>query len=373
MNEETMRFNLNRLDALRSIEKAITTSLDLQLTLDILLSEVTTKMALDAASVLLLNKQTKILEYAVSKGFSSKALKYTKLKIGESNAGIAAMERRIVTIPNLKGEPDSFIKSELFMKEDFVAYVAVPLIVKNEVKGVLELFHRTSLSTEPGWLEFVESVANQAAIAIDNATLFDGLRRSNAELTRAYDTTIDGWSRFMDLRDKETEGHSQQVAELTLSIANEVGVKGEELVHIRRGALLHDLGKIGIRDSILLKPGKLTEEEWEVMKNHPVIAYEILYPIEYLRPALHIPYYHHERWNGSGYPKGLKGEEIPLAARIFAVVDVWDALNSDRPYRPAWPKEKVRNYIKSQSGTHFDPKIVDVFLKMKGAKWMGLI
>ncbi len=364
-SEKTIQFQLKRLDALHSIEKAISSSFDLRLIFDILLTQVTTQLGIDAASVLLLNKQTQILEYVVSRGFHSSALKYTKLKLGESNAGRAAIERRIITIPDLKGEPDGFIKSNLFIKEDFAIYFAVPLIAKGEVKGVLELFHRTPLVAEPEWLEFVETVADQAAIAIDNATLFEGLQRSNVELSLAYNTTIEGWSRAMDLRDKETEGHSQRVTDLTLRIAKELGVKEEELVHIRRGALLHDLGKIGIPDNILLKPGKLTEEEWEIMKMHPVIAYDMLNPIEYLRPALDIPYCHHEKWDGTGYPRGLKREEIPLAARIFAVVDVWDALRSDRPYRPAWPKEKVIEHIRSLQGTHFDPKAVEVFLKIE--------
>jgi HD-GYP domain-containing protein (c-di-GMP phosphodiesterase class II) len=167
----------------------------------------------------------------------------------------------------------------------------------------------------------------------------------------------------MDLRDKETEGHTQRVTEMTLRIARELGIKDEALVHIRRGALLHDMGKMGIPDNVLLKPGTLTDEEWKIMKLHPVYAYDMLYPIDYLRPALDIPYCHHEKWDGTGYPRGLKGKEIPLAARIFAVVDVWDALCSDRPYRPAWPIENVVEHVRSLSGTHFDPEIIEVFLK----------
>jgi HD-GYP domain-containing protein (c-di-GMP phosphodiesterase class II) len=171
----------------------------------------------------------------------------------------------------------------------------------------------------------------------------------------------------MDMRDKETEGHSQRVTEMTVRIAWEMGISDDALVHIRREALLHDMGKLGIPDSILLKPGKLTDEEWAIMKKHPVYAYEMLYPIDYLRPALDIPYYHHEKWDGSGYPQGLKGDEIPMAARIFAVVDVWDALCSDRPYRPACPLEKVMEHIRSLSGTHFDPEVVEAFFQINVA------
>ncbi|NJP07212.1 MAG: response regulator [Chloroflexaceae bacterium] len=190
------------------------------------------------------------------------------------------------------------------------------------------------------------------------------IRRSHAEITRAYDATLLGWVRGLDLRDQETEGHSQRVTNLTVELAQAMGIEGESLEHIRRGALLHDIGKMGIPDSILLKPGALDDDEWALMKQHPVYAYEWLKPITYLSPALDIPYCHHERWDGSGYPRGLRGHDIPLSARIFAVVDVWDALRSDRPYRAAWPVERVREYIASLTGIHFDPDVVDVFLRI---------
>jgi len=211
----------------------------------------------------------------------------------------------------------------------------------------------------------MEALAGQAAIAIDNATLFDDLQRSNVELALAYDTTLEGWSRALDLRDKETEGHTQRVAEMTLKLARAMGFSEDELVQVRRGALLHDIGKMGVPDAILLKPGKLTDEEWEIMRRHPVYAYKLLRPIAYLRPALDIPYFHHEKWDGTGYPRGLKGAQIPLAARLFAVVDVWDALRSDRPYRRGWPEEKVRDHIRSLAGTHFDPQVVEEFLSLR--------
>ena len=190
------------------------------------------------------------------------------------------------------------------------------------------------------------------------------LEEAHRQLLDAYDETIQGWSHAMDLRDKETEGHSQRVTNLTLKLAAAFGIEKDEMIHIRRGALLHDMGKLGIPDSILLKPGKLTDEEWDLMRQHPQLAYDMLYPIEYLHPALDIPYCHHEKWDGTGYPRGLKGEEIPLSARLFAVVDVWDALTSDRPYRQAWDREKVLQHIQEQSGRHFDPKAVEGFFKI---------
>jgi PAS domain S-box-containing protein len=190
------------------------------------------------------------------------------------------------------------------------------------------------------------------------------LERSRNDLAIAYDATLVGWVKAVDLRDKETEGHSQRVTEMTVRLARALQVRGEDLEHIRRGALLHDVGKMGIPDSILLKPGPLTDEEWEIMKLHPVYAYQWLVPIAYLRPSLDIPYCHHEKWDGTGYPRGLRGEQIPLAARIFAVVDVWDALRSDRPYRKAWPEDRVRKHLLNLAGSHFEPRIVETFLSI---------
>jgi PAS domain S-box-containing protein len=362
--EEVIQQQVGRLNALRSIDRAIIASLDLHVTLDVFLTQVVAQQSIDAAAVLLFNQETQILEYVASQGFRSEALKYTKLRLGESNAGRAAIERKIVTIPDLRDNNTGFGKSENFCDEGFVSYFAVPLISKGQVKGVMELFNRTYKDHEAGWLDFLEAIADQGAIALDNASMFNELQRSNEELSLAYDTTIEGWARALDMRDKETEGHSRRVTELTIRIANEFQLKKDEMVHIRRGALLHDIGKMGIPDSILLKPGKLTEEEWVIMRLHPVYARDLIYPIEHLRPAIDIPYYHHEKWDGSGYPEGLKGEHIPLAARIFSVVDVWDALRSDRPYRPAWPREKVENHIRSLVGTQFDAGVVEMFLAL---------
>ncbi|HON73117.1 MAG TPA: HD domain-containing phosphohydrolase, partial [bacterium] len=241
---------------------------------------------------------------------------------------------------------------------------AVPLVAKGKTQGVLIAFHRLPFHPPSDWTEFLITIGGQLAIAIDNITMFEELNRSYIELTLAYDTTIEGWAQALELRDQETEGHTRRVADLTVKLAQALWISSEDLIHIRRGALLHDIGKMGIPDQILLKPGPLTEEEWEIMKKHPVYAWELLSPIKYLRPALDIPYCHHERWDGTGYPRGLKGEEIPLSARIFSVVDVWDALTSDRPYRPAWTREKALEYIKEQAGHHFDPQVAERFLEL---------
>ena len=190
------------------------------------------------------------------------------------------------------------------------------------------------------------------------------LQDANVQLLAAYEATIAGWSRAMDLRDRETEGHSRRVTQLAEKLAKALGMTAEEIMHLRRGALLHDMGKIAIPDSILHKPDTLTDEEWVIMHKHPQLAYDMLHSVEYLRPALEIPLNHHEKWDGTGYPRGLKGEEIPLRARLFAVVDVWDALTSDRPYRKAWSEEEALNYIREQSGKHFDPQVVELFFKV---------
>jgi hypothetical protein len=195
----------------------------------------------------------------------------------------------------------------------------------------------------------------------NNTVLYNNLQKSNMELQQAYETTLDGWSRALDLRDKETEGHTQRVTKLTVQIARAMKLSEEELLHIRRGALLHDIGKLGVPDSILNKEGPLTEDEWKIMRQHPQFVYDLLFPINYLHSALGIPYCHHEKWDGTGYPRGLKGTDIPLSARIFAIVDVYDALTSDRPYRRAWSKEQTLEHIQKESGTHFDPDIVKIF------------
>jgi putative nucleotidyltransferase with HDIG domain len=238
------------------------------------------------------------------------------------------------------------------------------LVARNQVRGVLEIFHRSRLKKDDEWLDFLRALANQAAIAIENASLYSDLQQSNIELNRAYDLTIEGWSQALDLRDQETEGHSQRVAELTLRLAKAMSIDEKYMVDIRRGALLHDIGKLGIPDHILLKNGPLDDEEKVTIKEHPVIAYELLAQVAYLRPALDIPYCHHERWDGSGYPRGLKGEQIPLAARIFTVVDVWDALRSDRSYRKAWSEDQARAFLREQAGKQFDPAVVTRFLDM---------
>ena len=370
LHEQTEQ-RLERLSALRSVDVAITASLDLRVTLDILLDHVVSQLGVDAAAVLLFNPYTHILEFFVGSGFREGTRHRFRLLLGEGFAGHIVLDRRTIVIPDLRlpidelepGQPTIEKRRLELQKEGFAAYFGAPLIAKGEVKGVLELLHRSPLQPDSEWFEFLKSLALQAAIAIDNAEMFNSLQRSNQDLRLAYIATIEGWARALELRDRATEGHSQRVTEMTLRLARAMGISSEELVHVQRGALLHDIGKMGIPDAILHKTGELSNEDWDIIRQHPVHAYQMLWPIAFLRPALDIPYCHHERWDGAGYPRGLKGELIPLPARIFAVVDVYDALCSDRPYRQAWPEEKVLQHIREQAGQHFDPQVVDLFFE----------
>ncbi|HEY6838909.1 MAG TPA: HD domain-containing phosphohydrolase [Geobacteraceae bacterium] len=362
--QKQTELRMERLTALHAIDMAITTSMNLDVTLDVLLREIVSQLKLDAASILLVNRHSRQLEYAAARGVTLPGQTQRCLRLGEGDAGVAAAQGRSVFIPDLRVGTEQRHRSDEFLAEGFVSYCAFPLLVKGEANGVLELLHRSPLSPDQEWLDFLKALAVQAAIAIDNANLLSDLQRSNLELSQAYDATIEGWSHFLDLRDKETEGHSLRVSDITVALAREMGMTETELVHVRRGALLHDIGKMGIPDSILLKPGSLNDAEREIMRRHPVYAMEMLSPIQYLRPTLVIPYCHHEKWDGTGYPRGLKGNEIPLEARIFTVVDVWDALLSDRPYRKAWPREEVRQHLHDLAGSHFDPLVVQKFLAL---------
>jgi PAS domain S-box-containing protein len=364
--EETIRRQLDYLTALREIDDAIISSFDLRVSLNTLLMRAVSLLQVDAASVLLMNKALLTLEYGGGIGFRTRAVQSTSVKLGESPAGRALTERRIIEIPNLADRQSNLFLTGFLKDEGFASYYGAPLIVKGKAVGVLEVFNRSPVQRDEQWLSLFAALAGQAAIAIDNARLFEELQRSNQELNFAYDATIEGWSRALDLRGKETEGHTLRVTERTLELGRLLGLVSDDLVHMRRGALLHDIGKLGIPDGILLKPGPLTEEEWILMKKHPILAYEMLSPIRYLEPAMEIPYCHHEKWDGTGYPRGLRAEQIPLAARIFAVVEVWDALTSDRPHRKAWTEEQALEYIRSQVGTHFDPRVVQAFLEEWG-------
>jgi PAS domain S-box len=360
--ENRVRVQLKRINTLNEIERAINASLDLRLTMDILVKRIRAQLKIDAASILMLNPLNHTLESVSSDGFLSGRSHLSAIHLGHGLAGNVALERKIIHLPDLPNADVKYDYDKEIKEEGFIEFVGVPLISKGKLLGVLDIFHRSRFNPDEDWINYLEMLSGVAAIAIDNAQSFEELQQSNVELSTAYDATIAGWSHAMDLRDKETEGHTQRVTDLTVQLAEAMGISGNELSQIRRGALLHDIGKLGVPDQILLKPGPLTDEEWEIMRKHPQYAMGMLSQIEYLRPAIDIPYCHHERWDGTGYPRGLKGKEIPLHARLFSIIDNWDALTSDRPYRPAWEKSKVIEYIRENSGKAFDPEIVEVFL-----------
>ncbi len=343
--------------SMREIDQVILSSMDLQLSFEIILKHVLNQLKVDAASILIYDAISGRLEYKYGQGFLTTEIHKTSLKMFESLAGEAAYKREPVFVQDLQADTNNPI-TPLISFENFKSYYATPLIIKGEVKGVLEFFNRSRMEPDQIWRDMANTLAYQTSITLDTFDMFTDLQKSNHELTLAYDETIEGWSRALDLRDKETEGHTQRVTEKTVRLAASLGIKGKELTNIRWGALLHDIGKMGIPDHILLKPGPLSDEEREIIKKHTTYAYELISPIKYLNKAIDIPYCHHEKWDGSGYPRGLIGEQIPIAARIFAIVDVWDALTSDRPYRPAWTKEKTKEYILSLSGSHFDPEVL---------------
>ena len=361
--EETQR-RMDRMQAMTQIDLAINSSLDINVSLEIVLIQAKDKLNADAVDILQVNNGTNSLVFSKAKGFKTDEIRKANFRLGTGLPGRAVLERALIAIPDLRSAPESYFRNLLVEREGFASYYCAPLITKGELKGVMEIYFREPFNADQEWREFLEMLAQQTAIAINNAELLNSLKVSNADLMNAYETTLKGWVDALDMRDHETEGHTRRVTELSLQLALRMGIKDSEIVNFERGALLHDIGKVGISDMILNKPGPLTEEEWVIMRQHPLYAFQLLSKSKYLIPALDIPYCHHEKWDGSGYPRGLKGEAIPLAARIFAVVDVWDALISDRPYRKAWTQKKALDHIQEQSGIHFDPKVVSAFYSL---------
>ena len=351
---------IRRLTTLREMDTAISSSLDLHITLKIITEHLVTKMGASAASILVYNPNSQMLDLYASQGFHNTESIRASLSIGDGFIGQLLLSRQPVYVMDLNEDTHSHTNL-LLSNENFVSYYAVPLFSKGAARGILETYFREPFNPSADWVEFIHTLAGQATIAIDNTQLFENLQRTNQELSLAYDTTLEGWGKALELRDKETQGHTRRVTNLTVELARQMGIPKTELAHIRRGSLLHDIGKMGVPDSILHKPGPLTEEEKTEMRKHPQYAFDLLSPISYLRPTLDIAYCHHEWWDGTGYPRGLKGEDIPLSARIFAVVDVWDALLSDRPYRRAWKEKDVMDYINGLSGKQFDPHVLDTF------------
>jgi len=362
-NYEQTQIRLKRLSSLHEIDRAITNNENLSITFNIILYHVLEQLEVDAAVFLLMNPESNKMEYAYGRGFASNRIKSASIPISDCLVNQTPFDNNSICVKNLEdGNPCAV--SSLVQEEGFPSHFCSPLVIRGQIIGVLGLFERAPSKPEIEWFSFLETITTQAAIAVDNAALFNELQVSNKELAMAYETTLEGWVRALDLRDRETEGHTKRVASMTLKLSQALGIKDSALPHIRRGALLHDIGKMGISDKILNKIGPLIDEEWDIMKRHPIYAKNLLSPITFLHQAIDIPYCHHEKWDGTGYPQGLAGTAIPLTARIFAVVDVWDALTSDRPYRPAWSSEKAKSYLFRESGKHFDPGIVSKFFEL---------
>jgi HD-GYP domain-containing protein (c-di-GMP phosphodiesterase class II) len=361
---ERLERQQSQIQSMRSVERAITSSLDLSVILNVFLDQAMAQLNADAASVMQLDAQSHAFTMAASRGYLKNDYTATRFRADHNLALQASLERKTVFLSGSTPEDPALGNQPLMRSEEFLTYLAAPLIAHGQVKGVLEVFRRKIRDQDSEWQDLLESLAVQGAIAIDNAESFLNLQRTHSELKLACDSTIEGWSRAVDLRAQEAEGHSLRVSDLVVRLAEKMGIPVEQMLSIRRGSLLHDIGKIGVPDQILWKPESLTEDEWTLMRQHPKYAEQLLSPIEFLRSAIDIPKYHHERWDGRGYPYGLAGTDIPLAARLFSIVDVWDSLQARRPFRSPWTHADTMEYLKKGSGSQFDPEAVDAFLNI---------
>ena len=347
---------LEKMERLMEINITLNSTLQLNQVLDLIIAKAIEMLECEAGSILLYDKEQGCLHFTASTSADSRTLAGIPVPLTDSLAGTIFSQNLPVVVKNVNKDirHNSSVDAQINFRTH--SLLGVPMRIQDRTTGVLEALNKKQGMFTEEDVKILTAIASQAAVAIENAQLVQALQES-------YESTLEGWAAALDLRDKETEGHSQRVTWLAVELARAIGVSQEALIYLRQGALLHDIGKMGIPDRILHKHGPLTDREKAIMHQHPANAYHMLYPIAYLRYALDIPYCHHEKWDGSGYPRGLKGEEIPLAARIFSIVDVWDALRSDRPYRKAWSVKKTVAYIESQAGKFFDPKLVKSFVR----------
>jgi GAF domain-containing protein len=360
LNEQTIR-RADEFEVLFQTAQGLAAQWELHSLLETVVTQAMGLLHASGGGIYLYDAKEDDLEVVVAKGLAM--ILGARLQRGEGMAGRVLRTKKHMLVDDYSQWEH---RSPLYENLPIGAVMEVPIIFAGDFIGVLVVYE-----TPDSRRKYTESearllslFATQAASAIRTARLLEDLQTSNLQLERAYDTTLEGWARALELRDKETHGHSRRVTNLTLNLAHRLNLSNNRLVHIRRGVLLHDIGKMGIPDQMLKKTGSLSEEEWVEMRKHPQYAYDLLHPIIYLRPALDIPYCHHEKWDGTGYPRSLKEKQIPLAARIFAIVDVYDALSYDRPYRPAWPQNQVLQYLREQSGKHFDPDVVNAFMEL---------
>jgi len=353
-----------QLQALVSVGHVINSSRGLNAVLDEVMDYVIALMRAERGLLMLRDSEGEF-PIKAARGMAHVNLEGEDFSVSKTIVRRVASTGEPVLTTNAQEDP-RFEQQKSVVEHNLRSILCVPLKLKEEIIGVIFVDSRVFTNLfEGNDLEILSAFANQAAVAIENARMFDELQKANTNLKYAYAATLEGWALTLELRDKETEGHTQRVTALTKVLARKLGINGEELEHIERGALLHDIGKMAIPDSILLKRGSLTLAERKFMELHPEFAKDLLDKIDYLRPSIAIPYCHHEKWDGSGYPQNLRGEEIPFAARIFAIVDVWDALTSERPYRDSIDPDEVRKMIRAESGKHFDPRVVNVFLEIE--------
>ena len=361
---EQLKRGESQLGALMGVGRAINSSLGLKRVLEEVMDSLIELMSAERG-FLMLRESNGELKERIARRIDHSNLDKDAIKVSQTIVKKVVESGEAILTTNAQEDP-RFENQMSVAAYQLRSILCAPLKIKDRLIGVIYVDNRARAGIfQERELGLIRAFSDQAAVAIDNAQLFDGLQASNKELQDAYRATLEGWVHALDMRDKETEGHTQRVTTLTERLARSMGVGEEDLVHIRRGALLHDIGKMAIPDGILLKPGPLTEDERELIKKHPVYAYDMLKQIDFLLPAIDIPHYHHEKWDGTGYPDGLRGESIPFPARIFPVIDVYDALVSNRPYRKALPPEEVRERIKADAGSHFDPQVVDAFLQME--------
>ncbi len=371
LHEQTVH-QLERLFALHVIGRAISSNFDLRVIFDLLLSFATSQLKTDAAAVLRFNRDMNWFEYAAGNGFRGRGSERLLMSYGQDELRRAALEDKLVHIPNLAEEP--LRHPERTAGEDFYTYFAAPLTTKGQIKGVLELFYRRPFTPDEGWIEFLKTLAGEAALAIDNAELFAQSQRLANDLIIAYDATIEGWSRALDLRDKETEGHTRRVTELTERLARAMGIGESELVQIRRGALLHDIGKMKVPNEILNKPGALNEYEYTLMKSHVPHGVDILEKSSGIpRPAIEVARCHHERYSGSGYSGGLKGDEIGMFGMIGGIVDCYDAISSDRAYHTGMSAHAALKKMYEWRHRDFHPGMVEQFIQCMGIYPIGSV
>ncbi|NPV41808.1 MAG: PAS domain-containing protein [Anaerolineae bacterium] len=353
---------LAHLESLHAIDQAITSVYDIQVINKIILDQACRALEADAADILILNEPINALEMVSGRGFIDAINTNVRIPITTSTAGKILLENQQFSIPNLKETPLDFNRNYIPV-ENFTSYYARPISLKGKTIGVFEVFFKNAYFPEKDWEDFFEALTTQIAVAYDSTQKYSDLQKLQQNMAASLRSTIETWSKSLELHDIESYGHIRRVTNETLEIAKIMGIEEDQLPNIERGALLHDIGKLAIMDGILQKKGTLTEDEWKEIKRHPEISREMLSNVTLLEDAVDIPYSHHENWDGSGYPQGLKGENIPLAARIFAVVETYDAMISPRPYRAALTKQEAIQYLIDQKGKKFDPRVVDLFLE----------